>query len=672
MLNVSRMMRQRSKAVPTRIRVMINRVRRRMKEWWRGENDATFYDIYDLNRVNGLLEAQGVPPLHTGTEQIEKSVLGAMRWILAKLATEPGLRRQFPKALSSGKSSEFAKWIIGYAKDLKLSEQAIQHLNEAFAQEPTHLPLGIWRVRIDLRETFPFGITPHPQREALLHWMVVHGAGDFGLSAEAAIWFFMAMDESSDRGILQSYFVQPEWQEAVPEGATVLGWPKLVKYLKSKYHLAGRWFQRATPTSHYSAWDEVRILRTSTDSVPAPNEAAILRWLAHQPGLAKPTARWTRQLRHNLNTGEHKKNGVNVVAHFSYPSGLQEAAIGLCQGLNSVGWRTTEADLTLPSNLAHWSPASEPGMELFDTSIQVTAVNIFPNEWLPRIGLAARRDVHRIAVWYWELEELPAEWLNSMDWANEVWAPTSFLVNTFRKYLKVPVVGMLPGVELPFFERKSRQYFKLPEDRFLFYFSFDMGSVMQRKNPLAVIAAFRKAFRPDDKVHLVIKVSRGHTDPESLALLERAAAEAGATLINEVFSRSDVLALMDQANCYVSLHRSEGLGLGMAESMLMAKPVIATRYSGNLDFMTDETSYLVDAGRVMIEKEATPTCPYPKGCVWGDPSVDHAAALMRRVYEQQDDALSVGIKAQEDLQNRLSLKAYGQRMANALLKRAKA
>jgi glycosyltransferase involved in cell wall biosynthesis len=221
---------------------------------------------------------------------------------------------------------------------------------------------------------------------------------------------------------------------------------------------------------------------------------------------------------------------------------------------------------------------------------------------------------------------------------------------------------MLPGVELPKFTPKSKAYFGLPDDRYTFLFSFDMASVMERKNPLGLIAAFRNAFQPVDNAQLVIKVSRGEKDPDSLARLQ-AAAGNGVTVIDAVMTREDALALLDCADCYTSLHRSEGLGLGMAESMLLGKPVIATGYSGNLDFMRPDVAHLVRYRRVPVTEGLS---PYPKGCHWADPVVDHAAKLMRRVFESPEDARALGARAKTHIEQLLSVEAASQRMAKRI------
>jgi glycosyltransferase involved in cell wall biosynthesis len=353
---------------------------------------------------------------------------------------------------------------------------------------------------------------------------------------------------------------------------------------------------------------------------------------------------------------------VNVVGHFRYASGLQEAAFGVVKGLHRVGFRTSLRDLPVIFPCDWRDRERYLGLEDFDTTVYVAAVNTFPAEWYPRAGLHMRPGVRRIAVWYWELEELPAEWADQLGWADEVWAPTRFIADCFRRYVSVPVVPMLPGVELPPFPARPRSHFGLSDGRFTFLFSFDMASVMERKNPLGLIAAFRRAFRPTDPAQLVIKVSRGERDPDSLAKL-RAAAGDGVMVIDEVMTREDALALMASADCYVSLHRSEGLGLGMAESMLLGKPVVATGYSGNLDFMTPEVAHLVEYRRVPLVEDL---CPYPKGCHWADPSIEHAAELMRKVFDRPDEARTLGARAKTHAERVLSVEAAGRRMADRL------
>jgi glycosyltransferase involved in cell wall biosynthesis len=184
---------------------------------------------------------------------------------------------------------------------------------------------------------------------------------------------------------------------------------------------------------------------------------------------------------------------------------------------------------------------------------------------------------------------------------------------------------------------------------------FDYFSVVDRKNPVGLIEAFRKAFAPSEGPTLVIKSINGDgrmLDRERVRFA--AAGRPDIVLIERYMSPRERDALLDAADCYVSLHRSEGFGLTLAESMALGKPVIATGYSGNVDFMTEKNSYLVP-----FDFDAVPSgCePYPAGLRWASPDLKAAAALLRRIWQQPEEAAAKGRLAAEDIGRRHSLAA---------------
>ena len=473
----------------------------------------------------------------------------------------------------------------------------------------------IYEVRQDLRAAFPLGRTPHPQRAAYLRWLLTFGRADFGVTAGDVLAATADDDAAPDRGLEVTYRLTPAWQRAVPDALTPAGWPRFLAYLRDEYGLASRWVRRAR--------------------------------LGPQP------------------TYDLSKPGVNVVAHYRYPSGLQEAAVGLDRALARGGCQVCRRDLPLPA-ACDWADATDyRGLDVFGTTFVVAAANTFPDEWLPRAGLHWRPGGRRIAVWYWELDRVPAEWAGRLGWPTEVWAPTEFVAEGFRRAVPwVPVRVVLPGVDLPPFVPRPRGYFGLPEG-FLFLFTFDMGSVMARKNPLAVLAAFRAAFPGGQAgVHLAIKVSRGEANRADLAALRaEVAATPNAALIDAVLPRPDAVALLDSADCFVSLHRAEGLGLSLAESMLLGKPVIATGYSGNREFMTPDTARLIAFSRVPVG----PKCdPYPADAEWAEPDVTKAAAAMCESVADPAAARALGARAKRHAEAVLSPAAYAARVAAAL------
>jgi glycosyltransferase involved in cell wall biosynthesis len=163
----------------------------------------------------------------------------------------------------------------------------------------------------------------------------------------------------------------------------------------------------------------------------------------------------------------------------------------------------------------------------------------------------------------------------------------------------------------------------------------------------------------------VIKVSRGRSHPEDFSALEQAAREAGVIVVDEVLSRARAYGFIQMCDCFVSLHRAEGFGLCLAEAMLMGKPVIATNYSGNLAFMHSGNSLLVD---YKLAEIADDNPIYKAGNHWAEPSIDHAAALMRYCYDNPAQAAALGAAGQAEVKQKLSLKAAGQRMAEQLAK----
>ncbi len=635
------------------------------------EQPDDFFDLHDLRVLNPLLGRHGVPSLTADPTQADRDVTGAARFVLGLLASSPRLRRRFPSALSAGSDGPFARWLTGDgAVRCGLSAAGAANVRAAFASGFGDPGRRVYEYRPDLRSVFPLGLTPR-QRGEFLDWVLTHGTAELGVTAEQAVWFLDELDETPDRGLVPTYRLNPDWQARVPHGLTVFGWGELLALLRSDYRLRGPWSDRLPAPRVYGPWDELTLLRQARPDLAAtfPRAAAeagdadaVLDWLGRLRGLPDPGPAWRAELAREVRSGLPATPGVNVLGHFRYQSGLQQAALDAVAALHAAGVRTSLRDL--PLEFLRYQTGGGPyhGAELFDVTVAVAAINLRPDAHLFQAGLWPRPGVYRVTVPYWELDRVPDEWADRLAAFDEVWAPSRFIADAVRPCVAVPVVPMLPGVELPPFAPRPRSHFGLPDGRFLFLFGFDMVSPMARKNPLGVIAAFRRAFRPDEPAHLVIKVSHGEARPANVRAL-LAAAGGNVTVLDRTLSREDTFALLACADCYVSLHRSEGLGLTLAESMLLGKPVIATRYSGNLDFMTDANGYLVDYAPGFVGEDGE---HYPRGAPWAEPSVGHAAALMRRVYGHPAEARAVGERARKELSELMSPEAFGKRMAARL------
>jgi glycosyltransferase involved in cell wall biosynthesis len=303
-------------------------------------------------------------------------------------------------------------------------------------------------------------------------------------------------------------------------------------------------------------------------------------------------------------------------------------------------------------------------MEVHDVTVLHTQPEHFFDEAYQRAHLFERTPrTYRIGYWYWEFDTIPDSWIAQAAKVDEVWTATNFVAKGLRERLSIPVRTLFPGVKLGVYQRRDREYFGIEDGKFTFLFTFHMMSVMERKNPKGLIRAFKQAFREEDAVQLVLKTSFGDRHPAQIQELRDAAAGANITVIDQVYNPDEVLSLMDACDAYVSLHRSEGLGLTMAEAMLMGKPVIATNFSGNVDFMDDSNSLLVPYELVKLGK---PIPPYDADLEWAEPSTEHAAQLMRRVYDDQAWAREVGARGKASAEANLSLDAAGRRIAARL------
>lgn len=271
-------------------------------------------------------------------------------------------------------------------------------------------------------------------------------------------------------------------------------------------------------------------------------------------------------------------------------------------------------DETLPhQNSLYCLPASEFAKVLFTLPEQ------------------SRRGRRQILAPPWELPRWPEPMKRVLDYVDELWAPSRFIAAALREATTRPVYHVPLSVSLPESSGKTRADFGLPEDVFLFLFIFDWLSWPNRKNPSAVIKAFLRAFPRNREVGLVIKTMNIRNNLEKLySVLGRDSDDSRIYILDETLDASDITALYQSVDAYVSLHRSEGFGRTMAEAMLAGIPVIATDFSGNTDFCDDETAYLVE-GSIVKLKEGDYL--FPEGQYWCDPDIDQASEQMRFCYE---------------------------------------
>jgi glycosyltransferase involved in cell wall biosynthesis len=339
---------------------------------------------------------------------------------------------------------------------------------------------------------------------------------------------------------------------------------------------------------------------------------------------------------------------VNVAGYFRAELGLGVAARSLLSALDAAGipFNTISFDAT-ENRQSH--PFAERLVENSTADVNLVCVN--PDQlaaFAEQTGPELRHGRYTIGVWFWEVEDFPRQFHGAFNYVDEVWVASDFMRETFRKVSPKPVFKFpLPVLTPQIDPALSRPDLGLP-DRFVFLFSFDLLSVLERKNPLGLIKAFTTAFPSEEGATLVIKMINGDKrlmEMEKLRYASRGRSDI--ILLDGYLSQIENHTLTALADCYVSLHRSEGFGLTIAEAMALGKPAIATGYSGNREFMTAENSYLCPSVRCLVGPERE---PYPADSYWSEPDLNAAATLLRRVYECRDEARARGLRGAQDIQ----------------------
>ena len=343
--------------------------------------------------------------------------------------------------------------------------------------------------------------------------------------------------------------------------------------------------------------------------------------------------------------------GVVLAGYLRAESGVGEAARLSLGAMRSAGIDVVPVPIgTTPSRQLHRDP-EDLGAEVppvADRRINLVWVNA---DQLPGfasvVGPAFFDGRYTIGFWAWETESMPKAMAASSSMLDEIWVPSAYVRDAVASVAdRVVHVFPHPVVPPPVDREFDVSGLGIPPG-YRFLYTYDFLSGFERKNPLGVLEAFAYAFAPGDGPVLVLKSVNGDRRPaESERLALQAGDRSDVVVLDGYLTASERGALLDSCDCYVSLHRAEGFGLGMAEAMALGKPVIATRYSGNLDLMDDETALLVPARRVAVGPGAS---PYDPESCWGEPDLGVAAEQMRRVVARPEEARDLGSRARRQV-----------------------
>jgi len=465
---------------------------------------------------------------------------------------------------------------------------------------------AFWEIRPDVQQAFP--LLTEESRWQFLHWITTHGLQELGLT----------LDDVDPR--LRNFLAKPS--------AILPGLPMAIELV---FHARPDVAARHDPQTEAGrgalvAWAKENYVDFPLGEMFAEEQSA--------PAVIKPSYSVPLALTGEWSAVSGRGEDIRTTAMALRAAGQKNFAV--------VDRKTSRVLLADGSVLD-----SGVRLEVENNIVLLNAVTAFSDALFLRA-----MDIHAaysIGYWAWELEWLPRAWHHAFSFYDEIWAASNFARDAFAKNGLRPVRLMPMAVTLPEDPiREDRAAFGLPEGATVFLFMFDFRSYASRKNPEAAIAAFQQAFpKGNENAWLLLKTHGGETAPDAWERLRQLATDPRILIRDMVLERSETLNLLASTDAFISLHRSEGFGRGPAEAMLLARPVIATAYSGVMDFLSSDCAYLV--GYKLVPVAASDYIGV-EGQSWAEADIEEAAAHMRAIYENPEQARLLALRGRERIQ----------------------
>ena len=494
----------------------------------------------------------------------------------------------------------------------------------------------VWRRRDLLRDSFD--LSNEAGREALLAWFVAVGQRVVGV-AQSHI--------DAARGELESF------RSSSTLGATA--WHRRPAAVSSRYTDA---MIAAASRVALRAFDSVRrstrmrrLYYRMPPSLQEPLHRTVLRSVSR-------FSLWSSlSVSAPMQAPVDRSAGLNLIGYFRGEFSIGECARAFAAAARKHGPPTASInfDAGIADRIAdrsfdqYLSARSQYEVNLCFVNADQTPV-LFDT-----FGRSMLRGHYNVGYWFWELARFPEAWARSVALVDEVWVASRHVHDSVLQAAGDKPIRIVPyPIQIVLPRPFDRTEFGLHAEPFTFLFSFDFFSYVDRKNPEGVLQAFLRAFpsRSDRSVSLVLKsIGAERARERFLALQAACADDQRIVLIDANFSREKMWGLQSVCDSYVSMHRAEGLGLGLAESMYLGKPVIGTGYSGNLQFMNESNSCLVDYRLVDIPPSAY---PHADDQQWAEPDIDHAAQLMQRIAGDSAFRAQIAARGQEFIRSQMS------------------
>lgn len=343
------------------------------------------------------------------------------------------------------------------------------------------------------------------------------------------------------------------------------------------------------------------------------------------------------------NIFESRKTGIEIIGFFGSATGIGESARLCANQLTEHGYKVKCTSIESVFNKkAEIDWAFDDTADVEDVGCRIIHLNptMLP-PYVFSLGLSNFRKIYNIGYWAWELEQIPKEWQDASNYMNAIFSPSTFTAKSIKRSVHIPVKTVPHPVSTPNYTKGIKEKLSIPENTKVISSIFSFGSSMDRKNPIAIIKAFTESFAEDSSVILILKASHGHNTKEKKLIKEMIEEHKNIMLIDELWPFSDVAGLIKESDVYISLHRSEGFGLTIAEAMLLGTATITTNWSGNMDFCNKDNCFLVESELVNIETD-NPDLANTKGVKWAEVNPTHATSQLKNaIYDAKLNACKV-------------------------------
>ncbi len=492
-----------------------------------------------------------------------------------------------------------------------VSHKIIQILNEPTHQLTEDNPLHdlpalspliyfLWASRQDIQDVFD--INTAQGREKLLGWFFLQGVPELGLEPLINIYWLDWLNEPIDLG--QQVFI-----------------PRL-----------GLLF-----------WHFREDIQQAFDIEKPEGQQGLQTWTLHALE-TEPNCSWIKKLKQQ----NHTKIGVNLIGFAFGELGIGEDVRMAAMACEQAGIPYTVINIPPGTEIRQNDKCLENNITEHISQLKYTT-NIFcltgfdtAHVYLEK-GSQLFENRYNIGWWPWELPVWPEQWQSVFDLVDEVWAATTYTQKMYQHATDKPVKRMPLPVSVQRTIDISRAELGLPDNKFLFLYTFDFNSYLARKNPQAAVKAFIKAFPSSNtQVGLVLKTMNSDAkNPKWIAFKRLCAKDKRIIILEKTLDREKVLGLIKSCDAYLSLHRAEGFGRTLAEAMLFAKPVIATDFSGNTDFVHKSTGWPVKWRRKKVKVGDYPFITEQDQAYWAEPSITHAAEQMQQVFNTKINHQSI-------------------------------